>query len=83
MVLVLRSAGKVRVGPSQPCDGRTVTSLMCGGTLVGLLMQAADGVKEASGCELYIINNSPALMAGPPERIKVLPVGGKGLAKAA
>ena len=86
-------------------------------TLVELLLQAAKGVEAAPGCELYIINTSPAeaesvwvtevwrsqaehdasltfesaqelirqarpLLAGPPERIEVVPVGGKGLTRA-
>lgn len=81
--------------------------------LVELLLQAAEGVKTAPGCELYIINTSAAepesvwvtemwrsqqehdaslniegareliqqvlpLLAGRPERIDLVPIGGKG-----
>ena len=81
--------------------------------LVEHLLSAADGLAEAAGCQLYIINTSPAesesvwvtevwrsqqehdaslttpgtqamiaqvlpLLAGSPEKIDVLPVGGKG-----
>ncbi len=82
--------------------------------LVELLLQAAAGIEEAPGCQLYIVNTSPTeaesvwvtevwrsqeehdasltvegareliekallLLAGSPEKIDVLPVGGKGL----
>ncbi len=84
-------------------------------SLVALLLAVARVLEGAPGCELYVINTSPAdpdtvwvteiwssqadldaslaldgvpelvehvvpLMAAPPERIEVLPLGGKGLA---
>lgn len=83
-------------------------------TLVALLLHAAALSEGTPGCELYIVNTSPAeadtvwvtevwqsqtdhdasladegaraliaralpLLAGPPERIDVIPVGGKGI----
>jgi quinol monooxygenase YgiN len=85
--------------------------------LIELLLEAAEGARDAPGCELYIVSMSPSeadtawvtevwssqadhdaslsdeaaraliaralpLLAGPPERIETVPVGGKGLAGA-
>lgn len=85
--------------------------------LVEHLLRAVAAVQEAAGCQLYLINTSPAepetvwvtevwrsqeehdaslnnegaraaikqvlpLLAGSPEKIDVLPVGGKGLTMA-
>lgn len=82
-------------------------------TLVKHLLNAAAGVSQIAGCELYLINTSPIeaesvwvtevwrsqeehdnslttpavqaaikqvlpLLSGPPEKIDLLPVGGKG-----
>jgi quinol monooxygenase YgiN/quercetin dioxygenase-like cupin family protein len=87
-----------------------------GDELAGLLLRAADSLRDTPGCELYVINRSPAdpdvvwvnelwlsqdaldasleqlragdaqaqvaelqaLLAGPPERIEVEPLGGVG-----
>src|SRR5947209_4746686 len=83
-------------------------------TLIGYLMQAANGMRDVDGCYLYIVNSDPAdpdgiwvtevwrsqadhqaslsldetkaliaqarpLIAEMPQRIEVVPLGGKGL----
>ncbi|ODT99192.1 MAG: antibiotic biosynthesis monooxygenase [Pseudonocardia sp. SCN 72-86] len=61
-----------------------------GGALAAGLLRVAEGMRDAPGCELYVVNRTPdeddavwitvlGLLAGPPEFIELSPVGGPGL----